>query len=315
MKKIVALLFLFGCLGAKLSFAQQMAYIANNDLDNVSRTIAICPIAEDGGLGKCALHFDRTFAAPVDVILNDDASVAYVANAQDHSVSICPVNSDGTLALCVPFNDPSLELAGAGLRLSADNTLLYITNILNEGTFSVCPVLDKGYLGSCTLYGHSHFKGSLGRIAFDLAGESIYVPNARVHTVSICDTVFKNCSSIIDLGLSVPAGIDFNASGDYFFVANADKNNVVICATDKNTECAISRGYNSIGYPTFDFAGGVTNIFTRTTTGYGYVPNRGNNTISVCPIDPTTGALDLCTAYNGGGSALNNPSSIWLADL
>ncbi len=316
MKKIAGLLFLLGVLGVKLSFAQNIAYIANNEFLEANHTIAICPIGDDASIGTCVQHTDRTFQLPVDVILNDNATVAYVANAFDNTISVCPVDAQGALAPCATFNDPNLLLARSGLRLNADNTLLYVTHYLYNGSISVCPVDNEGNLSACTSYRNQTFNGPAGRMVLDVSGEIAYVPNAHISSISICDTAFSTCKSIRERNLNTPSGLDLDASGRYLYLASNSSSSVLICPSDFRNlaPCAISRGNNTFGYPTFDFGDNVTNLFIRTNNGHGYIPNRGNNTVSVCPIDPATGGLDLCTAYDGG-DAFINPTSVWVAEF
>ncbi|HLF67584.1 MAG TPA: hypothetical protein VI522_08210 [Gammaproteobacteria bacterium] len=107
----------------------QIAYVTNLD----SSSIAICPVNADGSLAACASDTDPSFFSPRDIILNNDATIAYVAN-DDNIISICHIHPDGTLGTCSAFSDPNgnLDLAFTGLRLNSENTLLYATGVTSR---------------------------------------------------------------------------------------------------------------------------------------------------------------------------------------
>jgi hypothetical protein len=52
-------------------------------------------------------------------------------------------------------------------------------------------------------------------------------------------------------------------------------------------------------------------LFMSSATQFGYVPNDGNNTISICPIEGD-GSLGTCTTSAAGGT-FNHPSAVFLA--
>ncbi|HLF66461.1 MAG TPA: hypothetical protein VI522_02490, partial [Gammaproteobacteria bacterium] len=205
------------------------AYIANDDNTN---SVSMCPVDEsDGSLLTCTVLNDSTFNAPADVILTpkgaltDGATMAYVANSDNDTISVCPVNEDGTFGFCkTPAFSGSFELAFPGLRLSADNTFLYATDYYNDLVWQ-CPVAADGSLGgACTSFGgdpvSGAFNGPKGRMVLNLANTQTYIPNFNPSNVSICDSVFVTCTTFDDSSaFNSPLGLDIDVSGSYVYVA------------------------------------------------------------------------------------------------
>jgi hypothetical protein len=55
----------------------------------------------------------------------------------------------------------------------------------------------------------------------------------------------------------------------------------------------------------------VACLFMSSPTNIGYIPNNGNNTVSLCPINQSNGALGDCTVATGNGT-FNQPSAVTL---
>ena len=245
---------------------QQMAYIADDDKSNA---ITICEVDAAGAFieSSCNDHVDPTFEDPIDIIINNTSTMAYVANADNsnvppYHVSVCPVTPTGSLEPCTSFTDTNFLLQYSGLRLNPANTFLYIANsnyplAPSNNTVSICPVAANGQLENDTCFLDSGlmsddvtptFFQPNGRIAFNLSGTIAYIPNFAsglgASYVSICDVVqsgtnagsFKNC--IIEYGTPSTGpftnlqGLDISPDGQYLYLANNyydNRGNVVTC--------------------------------------------------------------------------------------
>jgi len=303
------------------------AYIANDDDSNI---VTMCPVNSDGTLGnsdntpECTPLSDDTFNVPVDVIVSPKGAftggvtMAYVANSNNNSISECPVNLDGKFGLCKSpaFTDLGLEFSAAGLRLSSDNTKLYVTNTIFN-TVTAVPVLPDGTLSSPTENYHGDFANPSGRIVENLTYS--YTANHGNNSVSICSSIFINCQYETDLNnFNLPLGLDIDVTDSYLFVANTN-NRVASCPITGGT---LGSCHYSDGDTTFDFTGAVTNLYMQNYNGYGYIPNDGNNTVSICPVSSSTGEIgtqispDLpCTTADGSDLGFTQPASVWIADL
>ncbi|HLF66774.1 MAG TPA: hypothetical protein VI522_04080, partial [Gammaproteobacteria bacterium] len=300
----------------------QVAYIANRDSNN---SIAICPVNTDGSLASCASHTDPSFFNPIDIILNNDATIAYVANVDfstppdTHTISVCHVHPDGTLGTCSAFSDPNdtLDLYYTGLRLNSENTLLYATGYFNN-TVSICPVAGNGALSACVEYQNNDFHGPSGRLVFNFAGLPAYVPNYNSFnsdfSVAICNSQFASCISAVDASFFHPLAMDINASGKHVYVANYGNDTVSICeilSTGTLDTCTFSTGDDVGANPTFDFSISVANLFVHNYNGFGYFPNEPDDTISICPINNLNGAIGVCTVFSDAD--ITSPGSVWIS--
>ena len=265
------------------------AYIANQSNDSV----IICSVTIAATLSDCVPFFDTTtFDAPADVILNMGASpipVAYVANVGNNKISICDVDST-TGYLVDPCDFISLSIDFSGLRLNADNSILYVTHY--DKTVYTCPVdLDGGLTSGCTSNTNAEFTGIIGRTAFNLDETALFIPDFAESNVVSCTTDFITCNDSGGTTFYFPVGMDTNIARNFAYVANAD-DTVSICGISGDTLTACLTPSNGDG--TFDFASGQLNLFTSGTNGYGYFPNTGSGSISICPLDPSTGAIGAC---------------------
>lgn len=309
------------------------AYTANAG----TNSIIVCQVnSTSGALSACVNNSDASFNLPLGVILNTSANFAYVANFSANTVSICGVDhSTGSFSTCSSSTGGSTFNGPQRAMLNPANTLLYVANG-GSSTISICPVIDNGAsLGACATpsTGDGTFNNPQD-IIFSPDGTYAYVANVN-NTISICtlnnDGSFKVCTATMgnDSGgtntFNVPFGISFNLADSVIYVANYMNgtlpNTVSICPLTGGGSsigtCTTTTGPNGIGTATFNFSGNTeTQLWMQTTINYGYVPNSGNNTVSICPINADGLSLGACftsTGETSGGTPLfNEPSSITL---
>ena len=297
------------------SISQQFSYVANQNVNG--NNISICNPTFD----TCVVQTDPSFSSPADVILNDDATIAYVANAVSGKISICPVKSeDGSFNPC-RLSDVIYSVAPGypgypGLRII--NNYLYASDY-NASTVVICPVQPDGMLATCTTTnGNGTFVSPNGRVAFNHACTLAYVPYYwSTDSVSIChvnnlDGSLSGCVAHTDPALFKPMGAYMNPLGNYLYIANgADDSHIVICPVHGDGSLG---SCTSVTDPTFALGDYQLNIFVSENQ-YLYVPNPSGNldgtTLSVCPIQ-SNGLLGSCSAFTGGGT-LHGPTSAWIS--
>lgn len=296
---------------------QQMAYVANATTG--ANTISICPVIQGRSIGGCTAQSDPTFNRPMDVILNNTATLAYVANAGNNTISVCPVNPLGALQPCQAVAAPVSLFPG--LTLNAANTFIYFTQWT---TFSVavCPVNSNGSLGTCVQQSPV-IGGPDGRIAFNTAVNLAYIPDNN-GVVDIC-TVNPNgglgsCASYSDpvftSGSGGPLGIAIDPTNTYLYVS-AYPNIVAICPINPNG--TLRPCSSSTGNGTFNFNDdNAINLSIQNINGasYAYIPNGGSTApaanVSICPIQPG-GSFGVCSVFTS--TTFDTPDGMSIATL
>lgn len=300
------------------SSLKRFAYIANHSSAN---TISICPVLPNGNLSACTAHTDPTFFYPIDVILNNAATFAYVANSSDTdsggSISVCSVNADGSLNPCTATNAPDNQYCG--LTLNSTNTLLYYAQY-NFNLIDICQVNSNGSLGSCTPYTSPSLDGPTGKILFNNYGTMAYVANYDSNSVSFCKVnstgQLINCQNFTDPTIVNPLGAAINRANTLLYIFNYNNDTipstVSICPINANGSlsqlCAVSTGNGTFNF-TDDNA--INSVFT-TNPLITYVPNGGAPSISICPF-MANGLFGNCTVFTD--PTLTVPDSIYIATL
>lgn len=311
---------------ASLEIRQAYAYISNFN----NNTVSICPIESDGSFGTCNVSDgEETFAGPSGLSVSADG-FAYVANfsdPDDGSVSICAVNpEDGSLGDCnlsIGGTDPTLSfLIPTGVALGQAETFLYASNF-GDDTIAVCPVNDDGSLGPCTASDGNETL-SLPQ-ALVVNGDFLYVANIP-HTdgfpsgISICplesDGSLGTCTTTNSDGngtISNPVGVAFNADGTILYVSNyADgvSFSISIClvGSDGGLEtCTATEASDTLDFSAFTLDGLVVG-----SNQYIYIPNSGNNTVSLCPLNED-GTFGSCSALTD--ATFDQPSSMTIGSF
>lgn len=276
-----------------LEVKQMYAYISNFN----NNTVSICPVSADSSLGACTASTGTdTFSQPLSIAFVADGSWAYITNFDNSTVSICPVESDGTFGACSTSTGSATFIGSDGAVINAANTHLYITNY-TFATTSICPInTTDGSIGDCTT--------TTGDGTFDqpqcigLHGDFAYIANLT-DTVSICsvssaDASLSDCTTSTGDGTFLtPEGISFHPDGTFMYVGNQETSLISICPL--NADGSLGTCTTSSGNDTFDFSVfTLAASFTSGSNGYGYVPNSGNDTVSVCPVN-ADGTLGTCT--------------------
>jgi len=303
-----------GSLSASTSLSVAIrAYTANAGTNSV----IVCQVnATNGSLSGCANNLDATFNFPLGVILNIPANFAYIANFLNNTVSICAVDhSTGSFGACVATTGNGTFAGPQRAMLNQDNTFLYIANG-SSNTVSICPVINDGAgIGTCTTSNGSGSFVNPQDIIFSADNTFAYVANTN-NTISICtmnaDGDIDTCTTQSGNGtFNIPFGISFTLDNAFMYVANFGNNTVSICPIIDGG-ASIGTCTTTTGNGTFNFSGNTeTQLWMQTTINFGYVPNSGSNTMSICPIHTSDGTLGTCVTSTGD-SLFNLPASVTL---
>lgn len=281
---------------------QQFAYIPNIDGD----TVSVCPINDGGSFDTCqAFDGGGVFNRPIASAIHPSGNYLYVASVGGGSVASCVINDDRSIGTCtqsVQFINPNT------VSINPEATLLYVNNVGN-GDLSICPINIDGSLGLCQVFTDEGNTGS----AFNRVGSLFYELSRANNTVGYCSlnvdgSLIVPCPTTDLTGLASNIyGLSLSFSGKYIYIANTDVSTVTKCLINSNgsvsTDCT---QYDGEG--TFSFlVGGALGLNMTSTNGYGYVPNTGNNTVSICRIE-SNGAINVCSAVSD--ATFNQPRSV-----
>lgn len=293
-----------------------IAYVTNTN----NNTVSICPVSADGSFfGTCTTSSgNSTFDHPVAIALPLPGATAYIANFNANTLSICPINSNGSFGTCNTSNGNGTFDHPDGVALDPTNSYVYVTN-QNNNTLSICSINNDGSLGTCTVSnGNGTFSSPTAvnvQLSSDASATYAYIANAN-STVSICPVNTGSLGTCITSNgngtFSLPQGIGVNAAGNFAYIGNFGANTVSICVI--NSDGSLGTCTITSGNGTFNFsANQAIGLFMSSLTSYGYTPNDGNNTVSICPIN-NNGSLGACVITNGNGT-FNQPSSIVVMSL
>ncbi|MGA2654391.1 MAG: hypothetical protein ABSF18_00235 [Gammaproteobacteria bacterium] len=250
----------------------QVAFIANS-LTNI---VTICPIDSTYSDFDYCFDSEETFPLnPVDVIVNNDSTLAYIALTNNEEISgnenisfdqiaVCSIDPNlATFSDCIyptAEQDQGFDFESAGLRLNADNTKIYATNY-ELGAISVCSLDSNGQIKyPCSFYDmttdDTNDDTPIGRVSFNAANGSLgYIANSENSDVTICDlNTNDDCYDFYDSNSTIvfPGGSDIGLTGQWVYFV---------------TELVV---YD----PIYDFY-------------YDYA-------IANCSVNPSTGDLDVC---------------------
>jgi len=144
-----------------------------------------------------------------------------------------------------------------------------------------------------------------------------YIPNGFNETLSICpinaNGMLGTCAVSDGNGtFSFPNTISINPENTYAYISSAGNHDLSICPLNFDGSLGVCAVDNAGG--TLNFSpGSRTALFMTSTTGYGYIPNIGNNTISICSI-LSDGSLDACYAVTGNNT-FDEPGSVSLVPV
>jgi DNA-binding beta-propeller fold protein YncE len=302
-----------------------VAYIANAG----NNLLSICPINVDGSLNTCTTsNGNGTFNGPFSVAVNAAGTAIFVANSNSNTISICNINQDGTgsVGICTISTGNGTFNYPIGDALNPAGTILYVANNGSiTPTVSICPVINNNgnySLSTCsTTTGNGAFTGGSGLqgVTFNADGTYAYFPTST--WVAVCPVLsngdLDTCRKLTDPTFRLPQGMSFNTSGTYAYIGNyiqsSHSGTVSICPVLQDGSGNLGPCTSSNGNGTFDFFfNDEVELWMSSPTNIGYVPNNGNNTISVCPINMTTFGLDTCSVASGNGT-FNQPTSVTLS--
>jgi hypothetical protein len=306
---------------ATADFPKQIAFVVPSSQENIPNArgavggyIVTCPVLNDGATigSNCKRNFDNTFNSPQAITFNSAGTVAFIPNFGNASISSCPIanRTTGVLGACnkqkqktgIPFGTSQHSILGA---LGVTLNYVFVPAFYNNTVLS-CQILNTatGDLDACVTASSGvplPLMNGPNAITVHPKLNFAYVVNSRGGNVSKCTIsggALVSCedSGADSLTLTNPLSIDFNQDATYAYIANGNSNN-----TSTITKCAADlTGVLSACHvqpPTFAFGsaktGTVTNIFMRSPSNFGYIPNSDTDTISICPEDGS-GGLTTC---------------------
>jgi 6-phosphogluconolactonase (cycloisomerase 2 family) len=291
----------------------QYAYIVN-----LTNTLAICPLTNNGAsFGTCITAVDGSFNAPLSIAFNPKANQAYITNYFGGTVSICPLKNDGSLDTCVATTaGNSIPATPDTIVVNSTSTFAYISGALSN-TIAICPLNNDGSLNNCTTSnGNGTFNGATG-LALSANNAVLYVANALANNISICpvnpDGSLSTCTVSSGNGtINEPKGISLDARNHLAYIANQSTVPVTVSVCPLNSNGTFGNLCTlSAGDATFDFSAGWSeNLFMSSTKNYAYIPNNGNNTVSICSI-ASNGSLEVCSVATGN-AAFSTPVAVMI---
>ncbi|MDF1683697.1 MAG: beta-propeller fold lactonase family protein [Legionellaceae bacterium] len=280
---------------------QQMAYIPNTG----NNTVSICPVETDGNLSACTVtDGNGTIFEPFAAAINSSGTFIYIVNFGNSTLSICPINTDGMLGTCTDTTGNGALSSPTSIAINPDSTYAYISNT-GTSELSICPLNPNGSLGTCQNYSNLGDTSS----TFNAAGSFIY--RALITSVDYCalnpDGSLATPCTPSGSGITDAFGISLNADGKFIYIANRNIDTISICSINPDGSLGACDVDDAGG--TLDFTQGRIGLFMTSSTDYGYIPNRGNSTVSICSI-LDSGSLNACHAVTD--STFNEPAGVAL---
>ena len=235
----------YGPLGMAINTAGTYAYIANwSSSSGTQASISICPIDQSTGqLNSTCTAFPLTTGShAVAITLNNDNTLAYIADSGNSKVIICPIISNGaSFGTCTSqggnFNAPQT------VQLNPTGNYIYLGNYSTQD-MSICPINPDGTLGTCTRSnGDGTFNIPSG-MRFRKNGTIAYISNqtplpiVNTSTISICDAnpttgALTGCIAVTDPTFKFSAsGSTLIFIGDgypFLFAPNTTTDSVSVC--------------------------------------------------------------------------------------
>jgi len=320
--------------------AATLGYFAD---DSLSDTITICGIGSEGSIiaNTCFTQQDNTFDYPIDIVLNNDNTLAYVANSDNSNdpssyyvLSICKLTPHGVLdGPCKDSGITIFELQYTGIRINPQNTQMYITNSIfpPDGdylTISICDIDTNGDLSGCKI--------DYGCTTSTVSDPTSCSPSSG-GSPSNCCILDPTTSEDGIITLNEPNGrMAFSADGTIAFVPNFVNNdgkeqnsNVSVCEVDSTTgalkNCEINYGYDTTqpppSHPPFTYLQGIdlspdgehlylaNNFYDKYPDNFSCDSNGETcpgGTITICDITSTTTPPTLTNCTKNNGSDSNN---------
>ncbi|MBI3545837.1 MAG: beta-propeller fold lactonase family protein [Gammaproteobacteria bacterium] len=285
------------------------AYISNAS----NSTLSLCPVSmTDGSLGTCTTtNGNATFQRPLGMSINPSISLIYITNFTNSTISICPINSDDSLGTCTTTNANGTLSNPDGIALNSTGTFAYISSVSNN-TVATCPINSDGSFGTCTASNGNGTFSAPQAINLNEASTFAYISNGNA-SMSICpingNGSLGTCTTSTGNGtFQEPQGLSFNETETFAYAGNYISNNLSICAVN-STDGSLSACTTTTGNGTFNFSvNQVIGLFMSSPSHFGYIPNDGNDTVSICPINADS-SLATCVTTSGNGT-FSQPSAV-----
>lgn len=133
-----------------------VAYVASSafvtsDSASMAKSIQQCPVNADGSFGACSNLSISDLQSPAAIVLNQDNTMAYIANAQGNSISQCPIDVDGNMqTTCTTTQvNPSIGSQPLDLVIAPNGQYLYVIDFLNTLLYQ-CSINGSDYVTTCT---------------------------------------------------------------------------------------------------------------------------------------------------------------------
>lgn len=295
------------------------AFVTNATGDEVSRCV-VSP--SSGNLGSCLFTsvgvtiLDPTGIAPLQV---GGSRYMYPVSSTDGSIFQCKETTSTGQLYCI---DSGLGAAAftapqdLTFQAVSGNTYAYVTDPSTHNIYQCNVNSGTGQLSGCVNAGplgfFSPFDVVFGTVTSTLYA---YVSDVTYGTIFRCDVTLTtggglvvgelcNCTAadqnIVSPPYAEPTGISFQTFSSTNFVYAVDQTNNAAYRCTLNgsglfTVCS-SLGVTGLNNPqsiAFQAVGGNT---------YAYIPNHGAQTVTVCPVNTTTGAFDTCSTSSLGAT-------------
>jgi YVTN family beta-propeller protein len=155
------------------------------------------------------------------VMMGMNAQTAYIANANDYTISVINIATH-TVTATINVGDTPF-----GVSASPDGNTVYVSNyfgwtvsVINTGSNTVTATISYG--------------GPSRGLVVSPDGAKLYVANDNINTVTVINTITNAVTATINVGLS-PFGIAVSPDGSKVYVTNSNSNSVSVINTSTNT--------------------------------------------------------------------------------
>ncbi len=278
----------------------------------LSTVIAVAIGSSCLSMAKASTTNTPTFSRPYFISLNASGNHAFVVNSGNNTVSQCNVDvNSGAFSNCSNTGASRLN-SPKDIVLNASGTRAFISKSTNGGVTACDVNATNGAFTNCSDITGTGMTSGVG-VALNSSGNRIFFSNFGSNTVVRCNVatdtgVLSGCITTTAWTYSGPQGIALNSTGSLAYVANQSSNTVSQCTLDTSSNEANTVFSNCID------SGGTgfnrpTGIALNTSGNRAFITNDGNNTVTQCSVNATTGAFSNCSS---AGSGFTVPTGIKL---
>lgn len=307
--------------------ASQHAYVVSSGQNAAGQGyLSVCDLLNAGAaFGNCVMSSGQpaNLNSPQAITFNAMGDMAYISNFGDGSVSNCAINpATGLLAACqknatgiptpsTPPPNPTRHsiLGGVGVG----NGYVYVPYFDNN-SLQIWSLNADGSFKTMTSFMNPALFSGPNAVTVSPDGQWVYVANSKTpsgyllsfYAVSFCKVnggSLDTCGIYVSSNFNAPLSVSFNQAADKLYVANSNST-ITVCDVALGNANPIGPCIDS--GQSFNFGsipeGPVSNIFMPSGLAYGYVPNAGLNTVSICPF-LASGAFNSCIPQNSPAPA------------